>query len=244
MQMKKAFVITFTAAYFFLMYTEIYGQNLVRNSGFDEYYNYYDTNNNLVYHPSYWSYVDSLLNHPIYFCTDRYLNKPLKWNIHPDSLVINKGGSANYISVVLLPYVQRAYTQLKEPLKKGMKYSISADVRLSERSNYTSDILIGFNTHATNFDSSLYTIQLKIPDSLCNPHIYYNWITLETEFNAKGGERFLVIGGGNITDYKRIVFTDNKKFLLTPFQGPPKIKYYIDNITVEARYPEFTVFID
>jgi len=207
------------------------GQNLINNSSFDEYFNYYDTNNNYVYHPSYWYYVDSLFNHPIYFSTDRFLNKTFAWNIHPDSALINKGEIANYISILILPSVQRAYTKLKEPLKKGEKYQLSIDIKAFDQSNYFSDLLVGFKDKIDDaMDSCLYQLRLVIPDSLCNENLYNNWITLSKEFIAGGKEKVLVISSGSVNDYKQIINSNKDKFLIMKYQGPPNLKYYIDNV--------------
>jgi len=206
-------------------------QNLINNSSFDDYYNYYDVNNNLVYHPTDWYYVDSILNHPIYFSTDRYLNKSFGWNIHPDSLLINRGEIANYISILILPNVHRAYTELKSSLMKGIKYYISIDIKAFDQSNYFSDLLIGFKDSVDNeMDSCLYQLCLNIPDKFCNEMLYDNWITLDTEFIATGQEKILVISSGKVRDYKRIIYSNQDKYLIMKYQGPPKLKYFIDNI--------------
>ncbi len=210
-----------------------FGQNLIKNSTFDEYYNYYDTNNILVYSPVDWYYVDSLFNHPIYFSTDRYLNKSFVWNIHPDSSLINNGEIANYISILILPNVQRVYTTLIKPLKRGEKYHLSIDIKAFDQSNYFSDLLIGFKDSIDiKMDSCLYQLRLIIPDSVCNEILYHKWITLNKDFVATGMEKVLVISSGTVSDYMKIINSDKNKFFILKYQGPPALKYYIDNVTL------------
>ena len=214
-------------------------QNLIRNPSFDACYNYYDLNHNLVYQPKDWYYTDSLFNHPIYFSTDRYLNKSLSWNVHPDSARINRGEISNYISVTVLPNTQSTITDLKESLKKNTRYRFSLDIKASEQSNYFSDILVGFKSSpGPNLDSCLYRIRLEIPDSLCDERLYHEWITLSTVFTATGQEKYMLVLAGTPKAYLEIIHANPEKFLITRFQGPPKIKYYVDNISLTENVSE------
>ena len=210
-------------------------QNLINNSCFDDYYNYVDSNKNLVYHPKYWYYSDSILNHPIYFSTDRFKDKSFAWNLHPDSALINKGQKANYISILILPNTQRAYTALKEQLVKGKKYHLRIDIKAFDQSNYFSDLLVGFKDCIDcSMDSSLYQLRLIIPDSSCNESLYSKWLTLDIDFYAKGNEKVLVITSGSVKDYMQIINSDKEKFLIRKYQGNPKLKYYIDNVCLNG----------
>jgi outer membrane protein OmpA-like peptidoglycan-associated protein len=216
---------------FFLIEFSIDAQNLINNSCFDDYYNYIDSNKNLVYHPNHWDYTDSAFNHAIYFSTDRFKNKTLTWNLHPDSAIIKQGQKANYLSILILPKTQRVYSDLKEQLKKGKKYNLKIDIKAFDQSNYLSDLLIGFkDCSPCNMDSSLYQLRLTIPDSLCNDSLYYKWVTLNTSFTAHGNEKVIVITSGSTEEYTKIVKSDPNKFLIRRYQGPPKLKYYIDNV--------------
>lgn len=218
---------------FFVTSLHSFGQNLIKNPKFDEYLNYYDKNENLVYQPKGWYYVDSLFNHPLYFSTDRYLDKSIKLRVHPDSALINRGEIANYISINILPDVQRAYSVLEKPLVKGEKYHFSIDIKAFRKSNYFADLLIGFrDTVDTCMDSCLYQLQLVIPDSLCFENLYYNWLTLSTDFEATGKEKVIVVTSGSKTDYKKMIDSNIDKFLIMNMGGPRRLRYLIDNLSL------------
>lgn len=209
------------------------GQNLIKNPKFDTYYNYSDKNGNLVYHPTDWFYVDSLFNHPIYFSTDRYLNKSIKLNLHPDSASINRGEIANYISISILPDVQRAYSVLENPLEKGEKYHFSIDIKAFKKSNYFADLLIGFKDAVDeNMDSCLHQVRLVIPDSLCFENLYYSWLTLTADFEATGKEKVLIVSSGSSSDYKSMIDSNIEKFCIISMAGPRRLKYVIDNLSL------------
>jgi outer membrane protein OmpA-like peptidoglycan-associated protein len=214
----------------FLSQTHCPAQNLVRNPGFEHYFNYTDNNFNLVFHPEHWYYNPTSTNHPIYFCADRFKNRKMPWNPHPDSSKILAGDNLNYISILILPSTQKAYTKFVSPLSAGKRYRLSIDIRAMDQSNYLSDLLVGLKEKNRNLDSCLYNLQLVLPDSICNEAIYERWITLETEFIAQGKEEELVIAGGSPTDYNKIISSDPEKYQLRRYQGPARLKYYVDNI--------------
>lgn len=220
-------------------------QNLIRNPSFDACYSYYDLNHNLVYQPVDWFYIDSPFNHSIYFSTDRYLNNSLPENLHPDSAIINRGGISNYLSIMIFPGVQKPYTALLQPLKADAKYRISMDIKAMVQSNYFSDILMGFKVEpGPILDSCLYHVKLVIPDSLCTEQLYEKWITLSTEFTAIGNEKLLVVNSGSLKAYREIIDANPEKFQIERFQGPPKLKYFIDNITLrEITLPSETTTV-
>lgn len=209
------------------------GQNLIKNPKFDEYYNYYDKNGNLVYYPTNWHYVDSLFNHPIYYSTDRYLNKSIKQNLHPDSASINRGEIANYISITIIPNVQRAYTVLKKPLEAGKYYRLNIDIKAYRNSNYFADLLVGFKDTVDNrMDSCLYQLRVVIPDSLCFENLYYKWLPLTTDFEATGKEKVMVISSGSSSDYKKMIDSNIEKFMIISMGGPRRLRYVIDNLSL------------
>jgi len=210
-------------------------QNLIQNPGFDHYFTYVDSNKNLVYHPKYWYYKTNSPNHPIYYCTDRFLNKALTWNPHPDSLLIKQGQNINFISVLVLPNTQKVYTEFKEPLIKGTKYHLCFDVKAFDQSDCLTDLFIGLKDCLTcNIDSFLYQVKLIIPDSVANESLFQKWKTLETDFVAKGNERVLVMFAGTSEDYFRMVHSNPDKFMIKYFSGRPGLKYFIDNVSLTA----------
>lgn len=226
-------LIFFIFTVFFLPLPFSQGQNLIKNPKFDDYFNYYDKNGNLVYYPKHWHYVDSLFNHPIYYSTDRYLNKAIKQNLHPDSASINRGEIANYISLTIIPTVQRAYTVLEKPLEAGKNYRFNIDIKAFKNSNFFADLLVGFkDTVDTRMDSCLYQLRLVIPDSLCFENLYYKWLTLTTDFEATGKEKVMVISSGSSSDYKRMIDSNLEKFMIISMGGPRRLKYVIDNLSL------------
>ena len=120
--------ICFFLCCFLLIEMPTNAQNLIANPGFDAYYNYVDTKNNLVYKPDYWHYGINVRNHPIYYSTDRFLNDTIAPSFHPDAKLIKLGAKVNYISILILPDTQKAYTELKEPLRKGERYHLQVDI--------------------------------------------------------------------------------------------------------------------
>lgn len=226
-------LIFFIFTVFFLSSSFSHGQNLIKNPQFDEYYNYYDKNGNLVYYPKHWHYVDSFLNHPIYYSTDRYLNKAIKQNLHPDSASINRGEIANYISLTIIPDVQRAYTVLEQPLEAGKNYRFNIDIKAFRKSNFFADLLVGFKDTVDNrMDSCLYQLRLVIPDSLCFENLYFQWLTLTTNFEATGKEKVVVISSGSPLDYKKMIDSNIDKFMIISMGGPRRLRYVIDNLSL------------
>jgi outer membrane protein OmpA-like peptidoglycan-associated protein len=140
--------------------------------------------------------------------------------------------------MMIFPGVQKPYTALMEPLKMNAKYRISMDIKAMDQSNYFSDILVGFKAEpGPQLDSCLYQVKLVIPDSLCNDQLYHEWITLSTEFTAIGNEKFLLLNSGSLKEYRELIDANPEKFLIEKYQGPPKLKYFIDNITLHELIP-------
>jgi len=222
---------------YFIFITEILlnAQNLINNSEFDNYTTFLDSNNNLVYQPDYWYYDTKTLDHPIYYSSDRFLNKSLINNFHPDSMLIKLGQKVNFISIFILPNTQTVYTTLKEQLKEGQKYHLIIDIKAFEQSNCISDLLVGFKECLNcTMDSSLYQLQLKVPDSLTKDFLSHNWLTLKADFIAVGKERVLALSSGSSKDYIKILNSNRNRFKKSPDQGSLRLKYYIDNVKLTA----------
>jgi outer membrane protein OmpA-like peptidoglycan-associated protein len=215
----------------FSSWNSINAQNLVNNPTFDTYYTYPDSNNNIVYHPDFWYYSLSTPNHPIYYSADRFLDKAITNNPHPDAELILQGQKINYISILILPNTQKAYTVFKEQLKRGCRYHLSIDIKAFVQSNCLSDLLVGFDECLDcHEDSDLYQIRLSIPDSLANEFLYNNWLTVSKDFTANGKEKVMVISAGSKEDYLKIVNSNPDKFIIRRFDGPYRLKYLVDNI--------------
>jgi outer membrane protein OmpA-like peptidoglycan-associated protein len=217
----------------FLIEISTSAQNLISNPKFDDYTTYYDANNNVVYQPNAWHYDAKGSSHPIYYSSDRFLNNSISDNFHPDADLIRQGQKLNYLCALLLPKSQRAYTTLKEPLKKGKKYQLMIDIKAVDLSNCFSDLLVGFSG-CSGCNSDLDVLQLSLPDSLCDGSLYHNWLTLSKIFTAKGNESVFVISGGSTQDYLKIINANPGKFCISPSQNSFKLMYFIDNISLTA----------
>jgi len=210
--------------------TSIKSQNLILNPKFDDYSTYLDINRNLVYQPNYWYYDLENKNHPIYYSKDRFLNKALEYNFHPDADLVLQGQTLNYISILLLQNTQKAYTVLKEPLKKNHRYRLQFDIKAYKQSNCLSDILVGFKD-SIDFknETSNYRVQLTFPDS-SKESLFYSWYTTSCNFTALGNEKVVVLGDGSSDEYKQIIKSNPKKFFYSYNGGTYMVKYFIDNL--------------
>ncbi len=216
----------------FILFFEIstHAQNLIQNPKFDDYSTYLDINRNLVYQPSYWYYDLENKNHPIYYSRDRFLNKVFEYNFHPEAELVLQGQKLNYISILLLQNTQKAYTILKEPLKKGHRYHLQLDLKAYGQSNCLADILVGFKD-SIDFrnETSNYRVQLTFQDS-SKESLFHNWYTTSCYFTALGNEKVVVLGDGTSDDYKQIIESNHKKFYYNYDGGPYLVKYFIDNL--------------
>ena len=212
------------------------GQNFVRNSTFDDYKTFLDSNNNIVYQPQYWIYSNNKPNHPIYVSSARVLNKTLRNNFHPEADKIMQGQLINYISVLVLPNTQKAFTELIEPLQAGQKYQIQIDIKIFSQSNCISDLLVGFMDSLKMMDTCMYKIRLPIPDTASFDYFFKNWLTIRNEFVAKGNEKVFVISAGNPNDYLKIIQSNPFKYIVSGYYGNCKLKYFVDNIRLSQIY--------
>lgn len=227
--MKDIFLHSFLVL---LFVASTHAQNLIPNSRFDDYSTYLDANNNLVYQPNWWYYDLQNLNHPIYYSSDRFLNKDVIYNFHPDADLVLQGQKLNYISILLLQNTQKAYTILKEPLKKGHRYHLQLDIKAFRQSNCLSDILVGFkDTIDFKNEVSNYRVQLTFQDS-AKESLFHRWYTTSLDFTALGNEKVLVLGDGSSDDYIQIINSNHRKFFYNYDGGPYTIKYFIDNLNL------------
>ncbi len=239
-------------------------QNLIHNSSFDDYSTYLDNNNNIVYQPNFWFYNSNNSNHPIYYSSDRVLNKIAPNNtlidsqlviqghkknyfipvyasekfqtnntlnyLHPELELAQQGQKLNYISIVLLPKTQKAYSILKEPLKEGHKYYLQVDIKTNKQSNCLTDLIVGFKANMDFANKeSINNIQLTLKDSSSYNYLIENWVTVSCEFTALGDEKVVVFGAGLEEDYINIIKSNRRKFYQSYIGGPFRIMYYIDN---------------
>lgn len=147
-------------------------------------------------------------------------------------------------------YQEYIQTQLKQPLIKGMIYKVGMHVSLADKSKYANDRFMFCFTDKARLESRSKTFQgsvdrflicpngiLYISDTLITDTI--NWVNIEVEYTAKGGEEFLTIGifDGNISWWERLkkrrsVFNKDYEKWQYKVRGA---YYYIDDVYVIRR---------
>lgn len=208
-------------------------KNLVQNSNFNSFLSYIDSNNKLIYAPEFWFYGNSNSSHPLYFCTDRFLNPSIITKIHPEGNAIRQGAVLNYIGLEILPKPQSIYTKLMDSLIKGNTYKLSIDVRAYGYSNSMTDLITGFSNRETDRIEQN-KIQLVLPDKLIMNDLFQHWIRLNTEFKATGNEKYLIIGSKHFQDYLDIISKNPEKYdHRERTHSKYSINYTIDNIYLE-----------
>ena len=142
-------------------------------------------------------------------------------------------------------YQEYIQTQLKQPLLKGVTYTVGMHVSLADKSKYANDrFMFCFTDHA-RIEIRSKTYEGAINRYLMCPNgILYlsdtlitdttKWVNIEVEYIAKGGEEFLTIGvfDGNISRWERFkkrrrVFNenyDNSRYKVR------RAYYYIDDV--------------
>jgi len=95
---------------------------------------------------------------------------------------------------------------------------LSVDIKIYAYATCFTDLIVAFNSQK---------LILHIPDTINWDYLYHNWLTLSTEFKAKGNEKYLIIGEGNSSDYVQIIRSDSIKNLN---KYDLKLSYLIDNV--------------
>jgi OmpA-OmpF porin, OOP family len=222
-------------------------ENLIDNSEFNEFITYLDSNYNIVYEPKYWFYNNEANPHPIYYCTNRFLDKSNVNNrVHPDGIKILQGEFINYVGIPILPKPEKIYTKLKSALQKDSIYNLKIDIKSYDYSNCYSDLIVSLSDSLSNKSSSdQYKLILTIPDTFPTTYFQGNWINLSLNFRAKGGEQYLTIGSGSIDDYKKIVTGNLKKFdNRNEYVKEFCLKYCIDNVIIKNSTSVKTIDLD
>ena len=151
------------------------------------------------------------------------------------------GGDDGYNDIYWWEYIQG---KLTTPLEQGKTYKFSMEISLAEASDLMiTEIGVFFSTNPI---SSPNTAPLNIsPQCVFSEVNYYrdtvNWIHLEMDFMASGGEQFLTIG-----NFKDGITTDTlRRFDLSPGVNPYFTYFYIDNVVLidpSAGIPGGNVF--
>ncbi len=156
-------------------------------------------------------------------------------------------GYIGLISFSRYKYVENVQTQLKQPLTKGGVYRIGMYVSLAEKSKYAhdrfsfcltphSELEIQYRKHKGSLnqhlicpDGVMYRSDKLLTDTL-------NWVHIEVEFTARGGEKYLTLGvfDRDVTWWERqrkIRNVFNKNWAKYKYAGPSAY-YYIDDVYV------------
>jgi OmpA-OmpF porin, OOP family len=227
MRIRFVFIITFLTL-------KIEAQNLVLNSKFDDYIIYKDENNAVIYAPKFWHYNIKNKNHPIYYCVRRFLDKSSfdGRNIHPDYRLIMEGKTdLNYISLPVLPFSEKIYTELCDSLMIGITYKLELKIRIYGNSNCFTELKAGFSKNQPDKMNSLTNpITLHINDTITLNDLH-NWVSASAEFKAIEDDKFLIIGSSGFNEYKRIVYSNPNKdqFQKSVYHN---LTYLIDNVVL------------
>ncbi|MBO9703150.1 MAG: OmpA family protein [Sporocytophaga sp.] len=213
------------------------GQNLVPNSGFEEYFTCPQTFNS----KSSIKKIAPHWNSPSNGTPDLY-NRCSRGEMGTHNITgvtepYKGNGFAGFIlweeDVGFREYLQ---VRLIQPLQKGETYIVSFWYKMSTYSQFSID-RIGFSLHDTN-TLFKYTHNIpdvtyeKIKDKAFDPNSG-SWELLQTEYIAKGGERYLTIG--NFSDNK-----STKSFSLANINKlEPLLKtsayYYLDEVNISLK---------
>jgi gliding motility-associated-like protein len=137
-------------------------------------------------------------------------------------------GDDGYSDIYWWEYIQG---KLIEPLEQGKTYKFSMEISLAE----TSDLMITeLGVYFSNSPvSSPNTAPLSITPQckFFEPNHFrdtVNWIHLEMDFTANGGEQFLTIG-----NFRNGITTDTlRRFDLSPGLNPYVTYFYIDHVVL------------
>lgn len=214
-------------------------ENLIRNSQFNDYEVYKDENHELIYSPLYWHYKTTRKYHPIYFSTERFLDKSsIRNNAHPDSKRILQGDTLNYIGVPILPKSEPVYSKLKCKLEKDCHYDLSVKIRLFGYSNCFSDLLVDFSSHHPfYYDSISHTLQLPAAGTINADYMRNNWVNLSAQFQAHGDEEYLLIGVPHEIEYKRIISENLQRFdIRNEYVREFNMNFLIDDVILKKVF--------
>lgn len=228
--------------------------NYVKNPSFDEYSEcpvYIDRLNKVRY----WRVPPgAVLHSPEFFhrCSNKYeVSHDGKAGVPENAFGYQEprtgDGYIGFGTFSRFRYVENVQTQLKQPLEKGIIYRIGMYVSLSEMSKYANDrftfcftqkpeIEIVYKKHRGSLNQQLvcpngvmYKSNELLTDTL-------NWVNIEVEYTATGGEKYLTLGvfDGDISWWERqrkIRNIFNEKWDSYEYEVAAAY-YYIDDVYV------------
>lgn len=171
----------------------------------------------------------------------------------PVSVPLNKYGTEkpmegeNYAGITAYSYnnrVPRTYllTPLTQKLKKGQKYCVKYNVSLSDLSKYaTNNLGVYLTKKAIEIEGKKDIVfgEKETVTTTPSNRIYearYNWEAVCGEFEAKGGEKYLIIG--NFAENKDTKYKKLKRIKDIRGSQVPMAYYYVDNVSVKVLTDE------
>lgn len=130
-------------------------------------------------------------------------------------------------------YKEYMHVKLLEPLEKGQTYHFKMYVRLLEASNVTVTIKqLGAYFSDTEFQVGMVFDENGLVDSTYSKGISgtLNWILIQGDYMAHGGEKYVIIG--NFRTKMKDDFVKKNKFNLFEFK---EAYYYIDDLSLRKK---------
>jgi OmpA-OmpF porin, OOP family len=130
-------------------------------------------------------------------------------------------------------YKEYMHVKLLEPLEKDEVYHFKMYVRLLESSNVTVTIKqLGAYFSDTEFKTGMVFDEEGLVDSTYNKGISgtLNWITIQGDYTAHGGEKYVIIG--NFRTKMKEDFVKKNKWNLFEFK---EAYYYLDDVSLRKK---------
>lgn len=138
------------------------------------------------------------------------------------------GGDDGYSDIYWWEYIQG---KLIEPLEQGKTYKFSMEISLAETSDLMVTELGVYFSSVPVYSANTAPLNLIPQCVFFEPNHFrdsVNWIHLEMDFTANGGEQFLTIG-----NFRDGISTDTlRRFDLSPGINPFMTYFYIDHVVL------------
>ena len=168
------------------------------------------------------------------------IQEPFNGNAYVGALFTSYTGGAGddgYSGIMWWEYVQG---HLVSPLEQGKTYKFSMEVSLAEASDL---ILTEIGAYfSENPISTPNTASLSVnPQCVFFEPNYFrdtvNWVHLEMDFTASGGEQYIIIG-----NFRNDVITDTlRRFDLSPALNPYFTYFYVDHVVLTDPSSELPI---
>ncbi|MDD5569603.1 MAG: OmpA family protein [Bacteroidales bacterium] len=233
---KKYFIIIL-----FFITSISFSQNLVPNPKFEEYTDF-PTDDSMLYllkhwknptkgTPDFWVFSKKIKKNET-LCNNEETNGCVGIGIRPEYSMLWTSDNSNWPE-----YYEYVQVKLNMELEKDKEYVIKCDVYFSHKGVYALDYL-----GAVLLNDSMH---VEIKKRLKMPFVKLsnygeilddqNWVNICGCYKAKGGEKFLILGGFATKDEfivgKHLTYGEGMYFAY--YSKEYKIYYYLDNISVE-----------